>query len=100
MNKNELKKIFKDRFNLYFKGCKLAAVQLDGFTHKIFYVNADGKRGRLVYSGCMSQQEARGYGWNDARAVCFFAGFYNADFQGNAVELVYMKPATFLKYRG
>ena len=100
MDKTELKKIFKDRFKLYFKGCKLAAVQLNGFTHKIFYINENGRRDRLIFSGCVSPEEARCYGWNDARCALLFDGFPNYQYQNNAVELVFMQPATFAKYGG
>jgi hypothetical protein len=99
MNKAEIKKEFKERWNKLFPNKRLLAVQLNGFTHSIFY---DEQKPRakvkpelvrhLTYSGCVSREEAISYGMNDDNVVEFFKGFPNYQYQNNAIEIVYVMP--------
>ena len=99
MTQAEMKKEFKERWKRLFPNKRLLAVQLNGFTHSIFYdeqkPRAEVKRElvrHLVYSDCMSQAEAKSYGMNDDNVVEFFAGFPNCQYQNNAQEIVYVMP--------
>ena len=94
---NNDKKIFLDRFTTLYKGKRLLAIQLNGFTHAVFY--DDKSAGAPVgaysvdhYSGCMSHDEAQSYGYNNAAVTLLFAGYPNAYYQNNAIELVYVDP--------
>ncbi len=97
MNKAEMKKEFKERWNKLFPNKRLLAVQLNGFTHSIFYDEKSprakvGEYKQLVYSDCMSKAEARSYGMNEDNVVEFFTGFPNYMYQNNAIEIVYVMP--------
>lgn len=99
MIKAEMKKEFKERWNKLFPNKRLLAVQLNGFTHSIFYDEKSprakvvkGECKQLVYSGGMSNAEARGYGMNEDKVVEFFAGYPNYQYQNNAIEIVYVMP--------
>jgi len=99
MNKAEMKKEFRERWKRLFPNKRLLAVQLNGFTHSIFYdeqkPRAKVKRElvrHLVYSDCVSQAEAKSYGMNDDNVVEFFAGFHNYQYQNNVIEIVYVMP--------
>ena len=93
------KQIFKQRFEENYKGKRLLAIQLNGFTHTVFYDNK--KKGEKVekenisidrYSGCMGQTEANGYGMNNTAVSKLFEGYPNYAYQNNAKEIVYVKP--------
>ena len=99
MNRTEMKKEFRERWDRLFPNKRLLAVQLNGFTHTIFYDEKSprakvvkGECKQLVYSGCMSNAEARGYEMNDDKVIAFFAGYPNYAYQGNPVEIVYVMP--------
>lgn len=97
MTKAEIKKEFKERWNKLFPGKRLLAVQLNGFTHSIFYDEKSprakvGEYRQLVYSDCMSMGEAKSYGMNEDNVVEFFKGYPNYQCQGNAMEIVYVMP--------
>lgn len=99
MTKAEIKKEFKERWNRLFPGKRLLAVQLNGFTHSIFYDEKSprakvvkGECKQLVYSGCMSNGEAKSYGMNEDNVVEFFKGYPNYQYQNNAIEIVYVMP--------
>jgi len=91
------KQIFKQRFEENYKGKRLLAIQLDGFSHKVIY--DEKEKGAPVcgvkvdyYSGCMGQAEAESYGYNSATAIKMFEGYPNYVYQNNAKEIVYVKP--------
>ena len=99
MNRAEIKKEFKERWNKLFPNKRLLAVQLNGFTHSIYYDEKSprakvvkGECKKLEYSGCMSNAEARSYGMNDDKVVAFFAGYPNYQYQSNPIEIVYVMP--------
>jgi len=97
MTKAEIKKEFKERWNRLFPNKRLLAVQLNGFSHTIFY-DEKSPRAKVTnyhvyrYSGCMGQDEAKRLGMNDDKVVEFFAGFPNISYQNNAQEIVYVMP--------
>lgn len=87
MNNTELKRLFKDRFNNLFNK-RLLAVQLNGFTHKVFY--NDHKNGDikvLTYSAYTVIDPA-----NNEKLKALFDGFSHYCYKNNAVELIYVKP--------
>lgn len=91
------KQILKERFERLYKGKRLLAIQLNGFTHAVFY--DEKEEGAPVddykvdhYSGCMSGEESRGYGMNDDKVVALFIGYPNYQYQNNAQEIVYVMP--------
>jgi citrate synthase len=99
MTKAEMKKEFKERWNKLFPNKRLLAVQLNGFTHSIYYDEKSprakvvkGECKKLEYTGCMSQAEARSYGMNEENVIKFFEGYPNWQYQNNAIEIVYVMP--------
>ena len=83
------KQELKGRFERLYKGCTLYCIQLDGFTHKVFYKDADGQRQVEKFSSCMSNEEAISYGMNKDRTRALFIGYPNYSYQNNAQELIY-----------
>lgn len=99
MTKTEMKKLFRERWNTLFSGKRLLAVQLDGFSHTIFYDEKSprakvvkGEVNTMRYSGCMSMGEAQSYGMNEPNVCKFFAGFANYQYQENPIEIVFVMP--------
>ena len=99
MNRTEIKKEFKERWNRLFPNKRLLAVQLNGFTHSIYYDEKSprakvvkGECKKLEYTDCMSKAEAKLYGMNDDNVVEFFVGYPNSQYQNNAIEIVYVMP--------
>jgi hypothetical protein len=99
MTKAEMKKLFKERWKELFPGKRLLCVQLNGFTHDIYYDERSPRAAvikggckRLSYSDCMGMSEARSYGFNDDAVVKFFEGFPNYAYQGRPIEIVYVMP--------
>lgn len=95
MNKQEFKKRFKELY----PGMRLLCIQLDGFTHRVYYDELKGnekpikgKCKREEYSSCMSQGEAQQYGLNNDRVCKLFEGVPNYQYQNNPKELIYVEP--------
>lgn len=94
---NDLKKELKARFSKLFPDKRLLAIQLNGFTHTVFY-DEKSPRAKVTnyssmhYSSCMSNEEARGYGMNSDKLVVLFAGVPNYSYQNNAEEIIYVRP--------
>lgn len=93
------KEIFKQRFEKIYKGHRLLAIQLDGFTHRVIYDELEGNanpvKGKChadTYSSCMSNEEARSYGMNNEKVCELFAGYGNSAYQNNAQEIIYVMP--------
>lgn len=91
------KRILKQRIQNYLgEDRRVLAVQLNGFTHTIFFDNnkKDAKRAprsirALTYSDCFNSAEAQVYNINtELKEV--FTGYPNSAYQGNAVEFVYV----------
>ncbi len=82
--KARLKKLFK---KAYPKN-RLLAIQLNGFSHKVFF--DEGTKESQVkcdeWSGCMPEG-----GWS-SRASTLFAGIGHSGYQNNAQEIVYLNP--------
>ena len=93
------KQEFKDRFDRLFKGCDLFCAHFDGFSHEVFYKDAEGKKHIGVYSGYASSCEAedeqlfddgiyRAYSTDRLKAL--FLGYAHLSYShGNAQEIVY-----------
>jgi hypothetical protein len=90
----ELKELFKKRFEKLYKGNRLLAIQLDGFTHCVIF--DDGKSHSQVhkeaYSSFIGKEEAQMYGLNNERTSELFKGVSNSTYQNNATEIVYVLP--------
>ena len=93
------KDLFKQRFEKLYPGKRLLAIQLDGFTHSVYYDDLKGKekpiKGKChkdIYTGCMGQVEANSYGMNSTAVNKLFEGYPNYAYQNNAKEIVYIRP--------
>ena len=85
----DTKQELKERFERLYKGCTLFCIQLDGFTHRVFYKDPNGERQVERFSSCMSNEEANSYGMNKDRTRALFIGYSNYLYQNNAKELIY-----------
>lgn len=95
------KQAFKERFERLYKGCEIFAAQFDGFSHKVFYKDADGIRHIDGYSAYCPEQyrepaafyNSRGEmavkSFNTDRAKVLFMGCGHYAYQNNAVEMVF-----------
>lgn len=90
----ELKEMFKERFEKLYKGNRLLAIQLDGFTHAVIFDN--GKRDSQVhkeaYSSYVGKEEGKMYGLNNERTCEMFKDVSNSAYQNNAQEIIYVLP--------
>jgi hypothetical protein len=85
----------KDRFTDLFKNKRLLAIQLNGFTHKVFFDNGKktDKIESLMFSAYLSTCE-----YNEADRIQLenlkklFKGFANYQYQNKATELVWIDP--------
>lgn len=82
--KTELKKKFK----LLYPNKRLLAIQLNGFSHKVFYDEgtAESHVQTDEFSGCMPEGN-----WK-IEATKLFNGIGHNSYQGNAKEYVYINP--------
>ena len=95
----EAKEELKKRFNEYFKGYRLLAIQLDGFTHRVIFDCGSAKSEviGLNFSNCMGKNEFLTYNKNISDKVYYdlvnlFEGFPHFSYQNNAKEFVYIRP--------
>lgn len=93
-NKTEL----GERFARLFKGCRLHAIHLDGFSHDVFFKDADGVRHIETFSAYCSPCEAEEAhvcedgairSFNADRVKALFLGYGHISYQHNAKEYVY-----------
>ena len=87
MNKTELKRLFKNRFTELYPDKRLLAIQLDGFTHRVFY--NDHKNGVikvLTYSTYTVFDPA-----NNEKLEALFDGFPHYIYKHNSIGLIYVK---------
>lgn len=97
------KKELLERFERLYKGCKLYCVQFDGFSHALYYKDADGVRHHADYSAYYSEKhdaneymrETRDgkhilYSFNLDRTKAFFLGYPHLCFQNNAQEIIFV----------
>ena len=99
MTQSDMKKEFKKRWAELFPGKRLLAVQLNGFTHSIFYDEKSarakvvkGEVSQMTYSDYISKAEAIMFDMNFKEVTEFFKDFPNAQYQHNALEIVYVRP--------
>lgn len=96
------KKDLKERFNRLFKGCKIYCVQLDGFSHALYYKDADGQRHHADYSAYYNERHDKDeymryttdgkailYSFNMDRVKAFFLGYAHFNYQHNAQEIIF-----------
>ena len=90
----ELKEMFKERFEKLYKGNRLLAIQLDGFTHSVIFDNgkSNSQVHKEAYSSFVGKEEGKLYGLNNDRTCKMFEGVSNATYQNNAQEIVYVLP--------
>ena len=98
------KQAFKERFERLYKGCELFAIHLDGFTHKVFYKDANGHRHVDTMSAYCPERydepheatnglgETATISFNLDKTKALFLGLPHCEFQNNARELVYKNP--------
>ena len=101
MTKQQLqdKRILKQRIQDYLgEDRRVLAVQLNGFTHTIYFDNnpKGAKRAPssicvLRYSGCVNEVETQVYKIN-TELKQIFVGYPNYAYQNNAIEFVYIHP--------
>ena len=96
-----MKRELLERFKRLYKGCKLYCVQLDGFSHAVYYKDADGVRhhdGYTAYAPEQYEDDRERYtrdgkmvmfSWNKDRTKAFFLGYPHYSFQHNAQEIIY-----------
>ena len=83
-NKADFQKKF---IEVYPKGCRLLAVQLDGFSHAVVFDKGKGSEISFDrFSECMPEGN-----WS-SNAMRFFKGIGHAQFQNNAQELIFVLP--------
>ena len=82
------KELLKERFAALYPKKRLLAIQLNGFTHTVFFDN--GRKTDKVtaesFSACAPEMK-----WGSA-AVALFNGISHAGYQNNAQELVFVLP--------
>lgn len=98
MNKQE----WKQRFNEVFKGCTLYCIQLDGFSHAIYYKDKSGQRHHADYSLYYSERNDKDeymrettdgkailYSFNLDSTKAFFGGIGHLCYKHNAQEIIF-----------
>jgi hypothetical protein len=86
---NDLKATFQDRFSKLFPNKRLLGVQLDGFSHKIYADDGTGE-GEVEVIRYIPQAPEQGY--ITPETTKFFEGHPNHKYQGNAKEIIYVRP--------
>jgi hypothetical protein len=84
-----MKKHLEERFAELYPKKRLLAVQLNGFTHSVFYDN--GRKNSDVQIDRMSFY-APEQSWSE-QALQLFEGISHNDYQNNAEEIVWVKPS-------
>lgn len=83
------------RFEKNFKdqGLRLLAIQLNGFSHKVFFDKGtkNSKVQVAEFSGYASEAERNGYRNREIAAI-MLSDIAHAPYQGNPCEIVYVKP--------
>lgn len=94
---NNDKNIFQTRFERLYKNCKLFAIQLDGFSHTVFYKDCNGNKHIDYMSACAPEQYENEHlcsdgitrSWNTDKTKVLFLNFFNYHYQNNAKEYVF-----------
>jgi len=83
-----LKKVIETRFNHHYPKKRLLAVQLNGFSHKVFFDNGNAEEDVTVHSVSFYAPEQD---WKK-EAISLFEGISHHQYQGNAEEIVWVYP--------
>ena len=87
MNKTELKRQIKTDFlAIYGKDCKILAVQLNGFSHKVFYENKQGNTVIEEFSPWTTMQR------QTSESTKLLNKYSTYEYKGNPLEIVYVTP--------
>lgn len=92
-----MKENLKKRFNEIYKNCTLYAVQLNGFSHKVFYKDNDNKKHIDGFSAYSPEQKSETYlsqdgiyrSFNDEKAQALLSLYAHYRYQGRAKEIVF-----------
>jgi hypothetical protein len=92
-----MKENLKKRFNEIYKGCELYAVQLNGFSHTVFYKDKDNKKHIDGFSAYSPEQKSETHlsqdgiyrSFNDEKAQALLSQFSHHEYQRNATEIVF-----------
>ena len=92
-----MKKELKERFNTIYKGCTLFAVQLNGFSHKVFYKDKDNKKHIDGFSAYSPEQKCETYlsqggiyrSFNDEKAQALLSPYAHYEYQGHPIEFTF-----------
>lgn len=91
------KQKLKERFERLFPDCTLYAIQLDGFSHSVFYKDVNGNKKIDGYTAYAPEQysnfEDGVHGWNRDQAKALFIDQPHYCYQHNAQEYCY-KPVS------
>lgn len=79
------KKLFQKRFKELYPKKRLLAIQLNGFSHRVFY--DDGKKNNDIQI-----EEYSAYTGNNGLVKELFKGFGHTFYQNNAEEIIYVMP--------
>lgn len=80
------KKLFMKRFKAIYPDKRLLAVQLNGFSHSVFYDEGKAESDIICESYSMYMPEKP-----NAKLAVFFAGYQHHYYKHNAQELVFIK---------
>ena len=87
------KQELKERFSRLYPDAVLYCVQLDGFSHTVYYKDKDGQRKIEGYSGYAPEQyddfDDGIHGWNRDQCKALFLGYPHYMYQHNAKEYCY-----------
>ena len=97
MEGRKMKKELNERFNTIYKGCTLYAVQLNGFSHKVFYKDKDNKKHIDTFSAYSPEQkneEQLHYdnvyrSFNDEKTWAFLSSYSHYNYQGRPIEFTF-----------
>lgn len=92
------RKELKQHFKTIYKNCTLYCIQLNGFSHRIFYKDKNGNKYIESYSGYANKQEYKQLeqcydgifrSYCGAKSILFFNGIPHYCYQNNATELLF-----------
>lgn len=87
-----MKQELKKRFDVIYRKKRLLAIQLNGFSHKVFYDNGKNNTPIVIeeYSHYVWDTKTQERGTEEAKFL--FAGIYHNQYQHNAKEYVWVLP--------
>lgn len=90
----EIKQTLLNKFKELYKGKRLLAVQLNGFTHSVFF-DSGTKNSSIEQekaTNYMGWGEKKNYPYMTERAHNLLSGFNHNSYQNNPEEIVYLRP--------